>query len=626
MLLPALAGTLAVIIHVWLFTHGSRNNDEVVYLTQARLISQGHLLLRAGDDARPWFFAAGPHGLVPKYLPTVGGCLGVSRALTGSVVPALALSAAGLASITLRLCRQLLGERHGTWACLMVVLSPLTIIESALALSYVPFLFLVCAVWSLLLDLRSGTSRPGIWASIIGLLAVVAAATRPYDSLLLLAPALFVVLPEIVRAYGVTVWLRRVVLPAAVGAAPPTAAVLAYNSYATGHALKLPFGMLEPADALGFGDRRLFPEDGIHRFGPWQSAQGAFAHFLVEPLTWYALGAVLIPLALLRLAAWRRLEVGVKMMAASGVGFFLGYLLFWGPWNASVIWGGTRVVGPFYALALLVPVVVLMVDLVSAHGWTTKSRARPILVGLGTVAACLAGAQMVFVVVHARRDDTVTRTVLADIAIGMKPVGSAAVTLLNVDPAYLGHPVGTLVNDDATSRYRLAARAKVSALLTTDTDLLQLPGDPYANEEGLVAMLASQQVVTGRELRLHVLTAGRSGGMTLVSMGGTAPVLCPMGSAEQGASVIVTAGRVSCSGSYAPDAGLLRVIGGDRLCAAAASCLDVVYVTGHSGAQQAHAARPLPLTTSNGSLQLLADERVLRAQGDGWIGVTATPV
>ncbi|HEU0104096.1 MAG TPA: hypothetical protein VFR07_17410, partial [Mycobacteriales bacterium] len=501
-LLSAGAALLAAGLHLALFRHGSLNNDEVAYLLQARAIAAGRLFLDPGVPAeahRTWFFVERPEGLVSKYLPLVSAVQAVGLRLFGSVVPVLALLAALVPPVVVRLAREVgLDRRAALAATALVSLSPVVVMQSALPLSYVLFLLLVSTGW--LLTLRIGLGRAGPWtAAVLGLGAVAAACARPYDTVLLLGPALLW-----------AAWQRRSdllrLLPAlAVGAAPLVAVVLAYNTKATGSALTLPFGLMEPRDALGYGPRRLAPEDALEQFGPLQGLHGLLVHFGLGPLSWFALGGLLLPAAVV---AWRRSGPPVRVLLVCAAVQLVGYAAFWGPWNFSVLWGrGTRVLGPIYAVALLVPVV--LAGLPVLRDWLRRSVQ---LRRLAVVSAAVCLAQLGWAVVQSALDVRRTDTVLAVAERGRVD----GVVRLDVDPPYLGHPVSGLV--DGTT---LAGQAPVPPTGAPVPDLLQLPKAVYGFGE-LTYVRSEQRRVEGATLALSVSLVDRSADVLVVERAGRA--------------------------------------------------------------------------------------------------------
>jgi hypothetical protein len=67
---------------------------------------------------------------------------------------------------------------------------------------------------------------------------------------------------------------------------------------------------------------------------------------------WIAGGVLLLVLGLIA-GLRRRLPAPLVAMAVSGAVLTIGYIGFWGAWNAADLWGGIRYVGPFYLMPLL---------------------------------------------------------------------------------------------------------------------------------------------------------------------------------------------------------------------------------------------------------------------------------
>ena len=133
-------------VHLLMFADGSLNNDEVAYLLQAEAMTDGELFLDVPQPAeahQPWLFVERPPGFVSKYLPFTSALLAVGLFTTGSVAPVLALLAGVLPLAVVALAREVgLDDRRALIAAGLVSLSPLVLMESALPLSYVPFLLL----------------------------------------------------------------------------------------------------------------------------------------------------------------------------------------------------------------------------------------------------------------------------------------------------------------------------------------------------------------------------------------------------------------------------------------------------------------------------------------------------
>lgn len=597
LLLCAGAALAAGGLHLWLFSDGSLNNDEVAYLLQAKAIAHGHLFLDVPQPAKayqPWFFVAQPVGFVSKYLPLVSAVQAVGFRVFGSVVPVLAALAALVPLVVVRLAAEVgLDRRDGLVAAALVSLSPLVLMQSALPLSYVLFLVLVCTGW--LLVLRIGLGRAGPWSALLlGVVSTAAACARPYDAVLLLIPGL------LWASWQRRVDLLRLVPAIVVGALPLTAGVLAYDVRATGSALTLPFALLDPHDAIGYGLRRLAPEDAVEHFGPLQGLHGLVLHFGLDPLHWYALGAVLVPAAVV---SWRRSGVAVRVLLASGVAQVLGYTMFWGPWNFSVLWGrGTRVLGPIYAVPLVVPVV--LAGLPVLRGWLARSRhVRPLTVVAGLVAVVQLGSALVQASIDKARTDVVLTAAERGRVDDLVRV--------DVDPPYLGHPVSGLVAGTV-----LAAYAPVPPPGQPVPDLLQLPKAVYGNAE-LTYALSRQVRVAGPAVDLDVTLIDRTADVLVVERNGLATA-CPL--VPHVAVTLTSTGTSGCDTAPVPAGWPLNVA---RRCPDTACLVFAVYLEDSHGDLRRRGWRQLQVAPVPGGVATVVDGEQLEARGDGWLRVTA---
>jgi hypothetical protein len=221
----------------------------------------------------------------------------------------------------------------------------------------------------------------------------------------------------------------------------------------------LPFGLIDPSDQVGFGERRIAPQYDYLSFGPLQGIAGVVVHFGLGMVLWLPLGILLAPAAL----ASRRSVDGPRRLLLLLIAVNLaGYLVFWGPWNISIRWGGAnRVLGQVYAIPVIALVVVAGLPVLT-QWWVRRSR------WVRTVAVCsiaLVAGQLAFALwqasIDARRTDEVLAA--ADRARAAGPV------LLDVDPPYLGTPVTALIDGLA-----LAPFAPVPAPGSDLPELLQL--------------------------------------------------------------------------------------------------------------------------------------------------------
>jgi 4-amino-4-deoxy-L-arabinose transferase-like glycosyltransferase len=450
------SAVLAVVLKHVLFTHLSIDNDEALYRLEAQTLLSGHLLPAAPHPAgsyAPWLAAVRDGHYVLKYTPILPGFLAASLFVTGGFSAALGLVAAGAVVVTYLLGVEVLGDRRtAAAAAALFAASPLVVVQSALLLPYLPVAVLLeLAVYGLLRALRRARPGPLVGA---GLATGLAADVRAYDTLLFLAP----VLVWVVVTHGHRVWwvLRWVGL----GLLPPAGILLASNQAATGSPFRLPFAYLESQDKLGFGVRRLYPTDRGRHFGLVQGLSGVGNHlFLLAG--WGFGGAVLFILA--AVAVCRRRVGGPGLALAAGAGAFLvGYLAFWGAWNAADVWGGVRYVGPFYVLPVLIPLVLL-----GARGLADLAAARPRTTVLALTAAVAASAVALAVALPADATFTTHDRGLAALLAG-RP--GRPLVLVDIDPPFLMHPSAMVANPPALDGRILYAVARGASDLDVVAD------------------------------------------------------------------------------------------------------------------------------------------------------------
>jgi hypothetical protein len=434
--LAAVSGGVAALISRLVFPYLSIDNDEPLYRLQAQVIAKGHLFPAAPvprGSYVPWLAAVHDGHYVLKYTPLVSAWHAVSYVLTGGFALGLAVLAALLVVVTYRLALELLDEPWlALLAAALTALSPIVVLQSALLLPYLPTLLLLeIFVWMLV----RGTRRASGWSlPLAGLTAAAAFTVRPYDA------ALFVVPMLVWAAFGPLRGRRRAAAGGLLlGAVLPIAALLAYNAAATGHPFRLPFNALESEDALGFGRRKLYPSDAGHHFGVLQGLAGVGDHLKLLGI-WIAGGVLLLVLGIIA-GVRRRLSSPLLALAASGAVFAIGYIGFWGAWNADDLWGGIRYIGPFYLMPVLVPVVLCgargLADLLTAT--------RRVAVAAGGLAAAgilaVTGVVLGFAISGNLHFTSLDRqlTALVD-----RP--GQSVIFVATDPPFLMHPSAVLSN------------------------------------------------------------------------------------------------------------------------------------------------------------------------------------
>ncbi|HUR72672.1 MAG TPA: hypothetical protein VMZ00_00245 [Sporichthya sp.] len=598
--LAFVAAAVALYLRLDVFDLGSANNDEGVYLRQAQALADGHLVVPFHGPVeahQPWLFAIGDDGYISKYLPVAAGCYALGIVLFGSPTPVLVAMAAAVPVLTYLVARAMaLPARRAVVAAGLVGLSPAVLVQGGLLLSYLPLLVLVLGCW--LAAFRAVDARPAArprWAVAAALLGALTVCTRPLDGLLLVAPLLLWVL-----------WhsSERKLTAAALfgGGVPIVGATLLYNAHVTGNPLKLPFSLLDPMDKAGFGPRRFFPEDKTHDFGLHEALEGTADHFFVEPAQW-----MFGFLAVLMLALWairRRGSAGDRhrVLVGSAGGLLGAYFFFWGPWHASVMWGGTRTLGPFYSVALFPPLVFAAL--------TVRLGART-LAGLLALASIHPAVNGLHALERAQRDARITAELMA-------LVDPSVTTLLEVDQPYTGHPLSRMNGPTLL----LASQAPPSALPAGPNRILSLDGYPYRRGTEPRYELRESVLTSGSQVRLDVRRVGYGPSQLIVLSYRGATHACYQG--YFGLTLTLTAEGVSgCSGAE-------RDIPAElteyplRSCPDG-SCLGIATMNPPTSDDEWGIGtwRRLPLDRAGNRLSLITDGAVLRSQGYGWISVRA---
>jgi len=438
--LAVLSATAAVVLRHTVFPLLSVNNDEGIYLLHARTLADGRLFPPAPDPAGsylPWLGTVVDGHYVLKYTPFVPAIFAAGLVVAGSIDPSLAVLAASAVVVTYLLGVELSGSRRvAALSATLLALSPLVLLQSAMVLSYLPTLVLLQAT---VLGVLRGRRRHRAWPVIgAGLALGVAVSVRPYDVVLLLAP-LAVWLA--VSSAGWRWWLLRWL---ACGLVLPAAIVLLTNHAATGNPLRLPFSLLEPDDRIGFGARRLYPEDGRHEFGLTDGLRSVGDHLWL--LGGWACGGVVLAVAAVATAARRRLSAPGAMLGLGGLLFLLGYIGFWGAWNAAELWGGIHYVGPFYVVPVLIPLVHLGASGCVSAGSALLARGRRL--GLAVISPVVAAvvALTVVVLTGALRDNLTLTSHDRALRGMIDRAPGESVVFVAVNPRYLGHPTPVTAN------------------------------------------------------------------------------------------------------------------------------------------------------------------------------------
>ena len=458
--LVALLGGVVVyaLAHV-VFPYHTSNHDEAVYLQQAAMLLEGKLFLRPPVDGpfRPWFFVESSRGLYSKYTPPTAAMFAVGKLLGGYRI-ALALIGTGSLLGTYHTVREAFDARTGVVATVLMLASPLFVVEASIFLSYVPAMFwnLTFAASYLHAD-RTGSRRSGALA---GLAVGIAFFTRPYTAVLFATPFILHALWSLRERTRPVV--ERVSLTAAFGLVG-VAAALGYNAVMTGDPLVFPYQAFAPLDGLGFGYREIA---GYSRtFTPALSLRANAEVLWLFATEWVVAGPLGIAAALVGLWTVRRRGFDDRQRAVAGIGLSipLGNLLFWGNLNilgelADPADGLVSFFGPYYHTDLLVPVVAFgAVGLLSTVEWGRETlpdhvsapRAGPAVTALLLVGATV-GAGVAVATVAAPVDENYDVTQQYEQAyepFDGRELDNTIVFLPRTYGNWLNHPFQRLRND-----------------------------------------------------------------------------------------------------------------------------------------------------------------------------------
>jgi len=458
--LVALVGGLLVytLAHV-VFPYHTSNHDEAVYLQQAAMLLEGQLFLRPPVDGpfRPWFFVESGRGLYSKYTPPTAAMFAVGKLLGGYRV-ALALIATGVLAGTYHTVREAFDPRTGVVASVLMLASPLFVVEAAVFLSYVPALCwnLAFAASYLHAD-RTGSRRT---AALAGVAVGIAFFTRPYTAVLFATPFVLHALWSLRELARPTI--ERVGLTAVFGLAG-VAATLGYNAYMTGDPLVFPYQAFAPLDGLGFGYREIA---GYSRtFTPMLSLRANAEVLWLFATEWVVAGPLGTLAALCGVRTVRRRGFDGRQLALAGLGLTipLGNVLFWGNLNilgelSAPSDGLVSFFGPYYHVDLLVPVVAFgAVGLLTAVEWGRETlpeklpteRTRPAMAALVLVVATVGGATAVAAVAApvAENYDVTQQYERAYEPVHGRELDDSVVFLPRTYGNWLNHPFQSLRND-----------------------------------------------------------------------------------------------------------------------------------------------------------------------------------
>jgi len=393
-----LAGLAVFLIAHEVFPYHSSNHDEAVYLQQASMLLEGQLALDPPvvEPFRPWFFVVDGGQLYPKYTPVTAATFAAGKLLGGFRI-ALGLVAAAAVWLTYATVAEAFDRQHGFLAGLLLVCSPIFLVEASVFLPYVPaMVWTLLFAWAYFRGDRTGDPRFGALA---GLAIGIGFWARPYTAVLF-------ALPFVVHA----LWTLRTVerprlyrhgLTVALGCCG-VAVALAYNAAVTGSATTFPYQAFAPRDGLGFGYHEI---TGYGRVYDVPLALEATARNLAQYVTRWSVAppvGVLVAAGGLwatltdlreRVRATGGRAVGRRLVLAGlAVSIPLGQSYFWGSLNvlgdlSDPTDGLVSFLGPYYHLGLVVPTVAF-----GAHGLLVGGRrARQFLRGRNSARVRAAG-------------------------------------------------------------------------------------------------------------------------------------------------------------------------------------------------------------------------------------------
>jgi len=428
---------MSLVVSTQLFPNFSANNDEPVYVFQARMLLDQRLTLPVTPESkffRPWMSGVVGDEIVMVFPPVFPAILALGELVTGSMRGSLMLLAGAAVLLVYLLARELTSNRWtGLVAAGLMAVCPMFVIQSGMFLSYLLAMNLeMAAAFLLLRGVRSGRVA---WFLGAGVVLGVLFFARPFDALLG-GTALLIGTAIALRRQPRAVLARLAVV--FFGGLPFVLASLAYNHRLSGNFLELPLAAIGGDDRPGFGWRHLAagsPEVNYH----FARAVEATVVNVSELARWVPGSLLLFVLAGFGFFRYRA-RAEAWALAAFLPLFPLGYLFYWG--NLLIV-RGRKTIGPHYYLGVLIPLVIF-----GAAGLTALARrSRPAAVLAGLLAVISAGALLVspvrlnqrYVTLHNRE-----RALIEDAQL------SSAVVFLpreKPDGPWLLHPRPSFMND-----------------------------------------------------------------------------------------------------------------------------------------------------------------------------------
>ena len=345
------AYVLSIVMARYLFPLGSANQDDAMYRYFADLLEHRRIGLPPADDAfRPWASGHAGNRIVMIYEPVWPAMLAFADLVFGTKRAAMGITAGASVVLIALLGRELFGRwRYGLVAALCLALTPLFAFQTGVTLAYNFQLALTLAV--LLLAMQGVRHESARRLAAAGFVWGVAFWARPYDGAILAV----VVAPWILIGGRRTKWATgRRVLFAGLGAVVPLAMFALYTNATLGTPFRSHFSVLGNGNRPGFGSRGISPDTELQfNFKDGLGATGANMKWM---LGWMFGGALALPLVVWCSAlAFRRSRFKFVLVGLA-VTVVVAYTAFWS--QHAIVWGWRGVVhfGPFYHLALLIPI------------------------------------------------------------------------------------------------------------------------------------------------------------------------------------------------------------------------------------------------------------------------------
>jgi hypothetical protein len=383
--IAAVAALVVFTIAATVFPHHSSNHDEGVYLQQADLLLDGQFSFtsQTPEAVQPWFFVRDGQRLYPKYTPVPASIFALGVAV-GSPRLALALVAALSVGLAGLVTREAFEDRTGILAAVLVLGSPLFLIDASVFLPYAPtaMLNLTFALGYLRTWGATAAGPRRRYASLAGVAVGLAFFARPLTAILFAAPfvchSVLALATSLRQAEGDAFLgvhrsvLERTGIVATLGLAG-VLVTLGYNQLMTGDPLVFPYQVFAPLDGPGFGYRRILGYDRLYTPALALEANAIVLWRLFTRWTVAApLGTVVAAIGIFGFLARARkatLNMGLESIGDTGRRALLAGLLVTIPAGNVFFWGNLNILaalddptdglisqfGPFYHFDLLLP-------------------------------------------------------------------------------------------------------------------------------------------------------------------------------------------------------------------------------------------------------------------------------